>query len=185
MENTVLWPSQHLCHGATNNHQLHWFCNYNGARECQLMESEKHSRASELAVGATGKWLSCCVNKSQNGDHSLRHLRSWGSPGLPSSEPNVLSRTTSLAVSLVPPANANTQNLEVGKTLHAPTSCHILLKINQEHLQHIRAKDGIRRLPSKGLGFRLSLRIAGRVMMLPDAVPPVDTRTLVPSSRNL
>ena len=39
--------------------------------------------------------------------------------------------------------------------------------------------------PIEGRGLRLSSNIAGRGMMLPDAVPPVDTRTLVPSSKYL
>ena len=39
--------------------------------------------------------------------------------------------------------------------------------------------------PCKGRGFRLSSKIAGRGIMLPDAAPPVEIRTFVPSSKYL
>ena len=46
-------------------------------------------------------------------------------------------------------------------------------------------KKGWAAIHIEGRGLRLSSNIAGRSMMLPDAVPPVDTRTLVPSSKYL
>lgn len=40
-------------------------------------------------------------------------------------------------------------------------------------------------IPSVGRGFLRSFRISGLGIMLPDAAPPMDTLTFVPSSKNL
>jgi hypothetical protein len=127
---------------------------------------------------------------------SSAHWKSSGNPGLPEDGSSVFSKTISFGVSLVPTAHITPEgnshlrlkNLQSHK-IHEECNLtrQVVLKETWQvqpdgpHSTHKPERD--LHIPSNDRGFRLSLRIAGRGIMLPDALPPVDTRTFVPSSK--